>query len=160
MQTIKTHVHSDGTTTITCPVCSRLKRTSVATYKHQQHVLRVRCSCKTIFRVLLDYRKHYRRDVSLSGTYKTLFYQHVQCKGAMQITNISAGGLQYHIIGLSPLHPGIMLDLEFELDDKQHSSIYKQAMISYVHRNVVGCEFVDKGDPGRALAFYLHFKSV
>ena len=78
----------------------------------------------------------------------------------MQITNISAGGLQYHIIGLSPLHPGIMLDLDFELDDKQHSSIYKQAMISYVHRNVVGCEFVDKGDPGRALAFYLHFKSV
>ena len=154
MQTVKTHVHGDGTTTITCPVCDNLKRTTVATLKHEKHVLKVRCSCKTIFRVLLDYRSHYRKDVSLSGTYRTL-YQYDQCKGVMQITNISAGGLQYHVMGLNRLHPGSILDLDFHLDDKQCSPIKKQALVCYVHSNVVGCEFVDQGDSDRALSFYL-----
>jgi len=155
MQTIKTHVHSDGTTAITCPVCSRLKRASVATFKDEKHVLKVRCSCKTVFRVLLNYRRHHRKIVCLSGTYKTL-YQYDQCKGVMQITNISAGGLQYRVIGLNRLLPGSILDLDFQLDDKQCSSIKKQALVSYVQSNVVGCEFVDQGDPDRALSFYLH----
>jgi uncharacterized C2H2 Zn-finger protein len=154
MQTVKTHVHPDGTTTITCPVCSRLKRVSVAGRRHEKHVLRVRCRCETVFRVLLNYRRHHRKTVSLSGTYKTL-YQYDQCKGVMQITNLSAGGLQYQVIGLNRLGPGSILDLDFQLDDRRRSQIQKHALVRYVHKNVVGCEFVDRGDSDRALAFYL-----
>ncbi len=154
MQTVKTHVHSDGTATITCPVCSNLKRISVATFKHEKHVLKVRCSCKTSFRIFLDYRRHYRKSVSLSGTYATL-HQYRKCKGLMQITNVSTGGLQYHVVGLNRLFPGCILDLDFQLDDKQCSSIKKQAMVRHIHDNVVGCEFVEKNGSDRALAFYL-----
>ena len=154
MQTVKTYVHSDGTTTIICPVCSNLKRTSVTALKCEKHVLKVRCSCNTVFRVLLDYRSHYRKPVNLSGTYTTR-YQYNQCKGLTQITNISTGGLQYHVVGLNRLHPGSILDLDFQLDNKQHSPIKKQALVRYTHKNVVGCEFIDKGDFDRALAFYL-----
>ena len=154
MQTVKSHVYSDGTTTITCPVCSNLKRTSVATLKYEKHVLKVRCRCKTIFRVLLDYRSHYRKPVNLSGTYTTL-YQYDKCKGLAQITNISTGGLQYRVVGWNRLHPGSILDLDFQLDDKNCSTIKKQSLVCYVHSNLIGCEFIDKGTPDRALAFYL-----
>ena len=154
MQTVKTYVHSDGTATITCPVCSNLKRTSVTALKYEKHVLKVRCSCNTVFRVLLDYRSHYRKPVNLSGTYTTR-HQYKQCKGLTQITNISTGGLQYRVVGLNRLHPGNILDLDFQLDDKQCSPIKKQALVRYTHKNVVGCEFIDKSDFDRALAFYL-----
>jgi len=154
MQTIKTHVDSDGTAAITCPVCNNQKRTSVSTFKQKKHVLKVRCSCKTTFRVLLNYRSHYRKSVNLSGIYTTL-YQYDRCKGLAQITNVSAGGVQYRVVGLNRLHPGSIIDLDFQLDDKQRSPIKKQALVRYSHDNVVGCEFVDKGDSDRALSFYL-----
>jgi len=154
MQTVTSHVLTDGTTTITCPVCDRLKRASVAGRRYEKHVLNVRCRCKTVFRVLLNYRRHHRKSVSLSGTYETL-YQYDQCKGVMQITNISAGGLQYRVIGLNRLGPGSILDLDFRLDDKKRSQIKKHALVRYAYKNVVGCEFVDRGDSNRSMAFYL-----
>lgn len=154
MQTVTTHVDGDGTAAITCPVCSNQKRTSVATLKHKKHVLKVRCSCKTVFRVLLNHRSHYRKPVNLSGTYATL-YQYDKGKGLAQITNISTGGVQYRVVGLNKLHPGSIIDLDFQLDDRQRSTIKKQALVRYTHDNIVGCEFVDKGATDRALAFYL-----
>lgn len=154
MQTVTIHVDGDGTAAITCPVCSNQKRTSVATLKHKKHVLKVRCTCKTVFRVLLNHRSHYRKSVNLSGTYTTL-YQYDQCKGLAQITNLSKGGVQYRVVGLNRLHPGSIIDLDFQLDNKQRSPIKKQALVRYAHDNIVGCEFVDTGDPDRALAFYL-----
>jgi len=75
----------------------------------------------------------------------------------MQITDVSAGGLQYHLVGLNRLFPGCILDLEFQLDDKQRSQIKKQGEIRHVCDNVVGCEFVDKKTSDKALAFYLRF---
>ncbi len=157
MQPITTHVDSsDGTATITCPVCNNQKRISVATLKYKKHVLKARCSCKTVFNVLLNYRSHYRKSVSLSGIYRT-FCQYDKCKGLTYITNISLGGLQYHVIGLNRLYPGGIIDLDFQLDDKQLSPIKKQAVVRYSHDKVVGCEFIAKGDSDRALAFYLRF---
>lgn len=73
----------------------------------------------------------------------------------MQITNVSTGGLQYNVVRMSRLFPGCILDLDFELDDKNHSQIKKQALVRHVRDNIVGCEFVDTGASDRALSFYL-----
>lgn len=158
MQTVKTHVRKDGTTTIACPACSSKKRTSVATFKYEKHVLKVRCSCKSIFKVLLDYRSYGRKIVNLSGTYTTR-YQYDQSKGPIQITDISTRGMQFHIDGLNRLYPGTILVLDFQLDDKQRSPIKKQALACYVDNNVVGCEFINifsKEKPGNDLAIYMN----
>ena len=152
---ITSHVdNSDGTAAITCPVCSNQKRISVAKLKHKKHVLKVRCSCKTIFNVLLNFRGHYRKSVSLSGVYRT-YRQYYKGKGLAQITNISISGLQYRVVGLNRLIPGSFIDLDFQLDDKLHSPIKKRALVRYSHENVVGCEFFPKGDSDRVLSSYL-----
>lgn len=153
--TITSHVdNSDGTTAITCPVCSNQKRISVAKLKYKKHVLKVRCSCKTSFSVLLNFRRHYRKLVSLSGVYRT-HRQYYKCKGLAQITNISASGLQYSVVGFNRLIPGSFIDLDFQLDDKQQSPIKKRALVRYSHENVIGCEFFPKGDSDRVLSSYL-----
>lgn len=156
IQTINTYVNRDGTAAITCPVCSCLKTVPVNKFKNKKHVLKVRCSCKTIFNVELNYRLHYRKPVTLSGTYKT-FRQYDKCQGIIKITNISLGGLQYRFLGVNRLFPGSIVDLDFYLDDKKHSQIKKRAIVRYSHDNVVGCEFMQLGDPDRSLGFYLRF---
>lgn len=156
MQSITTFVNSDGTTAITCPACSILKTVSVNKFRHKKHVLKVRCSCKTFFNVELNYRLHYRKSVNLSGTYKT-FRQYDRCKGITQITNISAGGLQYRVVGVNKLFAGGVVDLDFQLGDKNNSRIKKRAVVRYSHNNVVGCEFMHRGESDRALGFYLRF---
>ena len=108
----------------------------------------------TIFKVQLNYRSHYRKLVSLSGTYETL-HQYTYSKGAMSITNLSHGGLQYNIGGVNPLQPGYVLILDFQLDNKQLTPIKKYAMVRSVYDNVIGCEFVEQKDANKALAFYL-----
>lgn len=154
MQTVKSHIRNDDTTIIICPACNRAKRISVATFKRKKHILKVRCSCKTVFKVQLDYRNHYRKSVSLSGIYETL-YQYDQSKGAMDIIDLSPGGLRYNVIGVNRLQTGFVLALDFQLDDKQRSLIKKQAMVRSVNSNVIGCEFFDQENINKALAFYL-----
>lgn len=154
MQTVKSRVRNDGTITIICPVCNKAKRTSIAIVKHKKNTVKVRCSCKTVFQVQLNYRNHYRKLVSLSGTYETLQQYH-DCKGSMTITNLSQGGLQYNISGVKGLEPGYVLILNFQLDNKQHTSITKHALVRSVHGNVIGCEFLEGEDVNRPLAFYL-----
>lgn len=155
MQAVKSHVQNDGTTTIICPVCNRAKRISVAVGKYKKNRLKVRCKCKTVFKVRLNFRNHYRKLVSLSGTYETLHQFHY-CKGHMNITNLSQGGLQYSTAGVNRLEPGYVLILNFQLDNKQETPIKKHAMVRSVNDNVIGCEFFVQEDINRPLAFYLH----
>jgi hypothetical protein len=154
MQAVNSHVQNDGTITIICPVCNKTKRVLVAIVKYKKNALKVRCSCKIVFRVQLNYRSHYRKLVSLSGTYETL-HQYHYCKGHMNITNLSQGGLQYSIAGVNRLEPGYVLILNFQLDNKQQTPIKKHAMVRSINNNVIGCEFFEQENVNRPLAFYL-----
>lgn len=108
----------------------------------------------TVFKVQLNYRSYYRKLVSLSGTYET-FHQYIHSRGAMSITNLSHGGLQFIIGGVNRLQPGHVLILDFQLDNKQLTSINKLAMVRSAYDNVIGGEFFKQEDVNNALAFYL-----
>ncbi len=156
MQVVISHVRNDGTTTVTCPVCNRAKRTAIgpsAAYKH--NALKARCSCNAVFKVQLNYRSHYRKAVRLFGTYKTVYQDNVS-KGAMDISNLSKGGLQYSFAGVNRMQTGSIIALDFELDNRQQTRIKKYAMVRSVNGNIIGCEFVDQDHSDKALAFYLH----
>jgi len=73
----------------------------------------------------------------------------------MHITDISPGGLRYTVLGVNRLQTGFLLDLDFQLDNTQHSPIKKQAMVRSVNSNVIGCEFFDQENFNKTLAFYL-----
>lgn len=154
VQTVKSHVRNDCTTSIICPVCNRAKSISVAVQKNKKNALKVRCRCKTVFKVQLNYRSHYRKLVRLSGRYETL-HQYHYCKGHMNITNLSQVGLQFSIADVNRLEPGYVLTLNFQLDNKQQTPIKMCAMVRSIHNNVIGCEFIVQEVVNRPLAFYL-----
>jgi len=142
MESVKTHVQKDLTATIVCPACKTSKRLSVAVYKNQNHIVRVRCICSTIFLALLEFRKHRRRRVNLKGTYRT-YYQYIHREGKMLISDISEGGLMCQVTDYKGLEEGHILVLDYILNDIAQKKINKQAVIRHTHGMSIGCEFIE-----------------
>lgn len=141
MESVKTFVQEDLTAAIACPVCKKAKTVSVAQYKDRNHIIRVRCLCRTIFLALLEFRKDRRRHVNLKGTYRT-YRQYVDREGKMLISNISRGGLLCQVSDIRGLEEGQILSLDYQLDNLAQRKIHKRAVIRHTHGLSVGCEFM------------------
>lgn len=141
MESVKTFVQEDLTATVACPVCRKAKTVSVAAYKDRNHIIRVRCTCQTIFLALLEFRRDKRRRVNLKGTYRT-YRQYVDREGKMLISDISRGGLLCQVSDSKGLEEGQILILDYRLDDIGKRKINKRAVIRHKHGMSVGCEFM------------------
>jgi hypothetical protein len=153
METIKAFVRDDNTVTIVCPNCSMPKNVSVAAFKNKCHFMRVRCPCQTIFRVQLDFRRHYRKPVDLPGIFKSIKPQGMN--GEMQIKDISQGGVGFTVPDVHFLDKGHVLTLTFSLDDKKQTRLVKEVVVTSVDKNFIGCSFVEKQAFNKELGFYL-----
>lgn len=152
--TTEVFVSNDLTTTLVCPNCSRAKKISVAKYLHIKHTIKVRCTCNTVYNVHLNFRRHYRKQVRLTGTYRTI-HQKPASRGAIIINDISPGGLSFAVSGKNKLETGYVLELQFELDDRDKTALTKQVVVRSINGKLVGCEFIQDRPLEKALAFYL-----
>lgn len=154
METIKAFVRADNTVTLVCPVCSKPKTISVASFKGKCHFLKVRCPCENVFRVHLDFRQHYRKSSNLPGKYLCL--KPVGLGGGMMtVTDISQGGVGLTLHKIHELQIGCLLDISFNLDDRKKTLIKKKAVVRSINGNFIGCQFVDKNLYEKEIGFYL-----
>ena len=65
--------------------------------KKLKKVIEVKCFCRKIFDVVLEFRKMYRKDVELKGRYVNQSRDNDE--GSIIISNISMNGLGFHING-------------------------------------------------------------
>ena len=72
MAHLKVHVGDNNTATLICPACGAVKHFAADRYRHSRHTISVRCRCQQVFSLLLDFRRHYRKQTSLPGTYEIL----------------------------------------------------------------------------------------
>lgn len=154
METIKTFVREDNITTIACPSCKKTKNTSVASFKNKCHFLKVRCPCKNVFKVQLDFRQYYRKPTDLPGTYVCTKPAGLG-GGRMTVEDISLGGVGMLVNETHELKVGCILKLTFTLDDRKKTPLKKQVIIRSIKGNFIGCEFTDKDLYEKQLGFYL-----
>lgn len=167
-------VKPDDTATIVCPHCQLSRTVAVGKFRSSQHVIKARCTCGHGFAVHLDFRKHYRKKTSLRGTYTTqtakIDEKHWKSTklygvytmqapaagmGHMQVTNISAGGLQFTTPGDHAIEIGQQAYISFTLDDRRLTQISKRVTIQSVTKRTIGCQF-DSNEPlEQGLRFYL-----
>ena len=155
MDTIKAFVRPDNTVTIICPVCKTTKQVSAAPYLDKKHFIKIRCACDAIFTVQFDFRRHYRKQISLRGTYRLLDPPGTG-GGVIHIRNISRSGIGFTVSGLHNMQKKQTIQLEFRLNDKNLTKLTKQATIQTVNNNFIGCRFVEQYLIEKALRFYLH----
>ena len=154
METVKTFVREDDTATIVCPACGIPKNVSVASYKNKTAELKVRCTCNTVFKVALDFRRFYRKSTNLPGRYKTLDPLG-HGSGAIHIVNISKGGLGFSVSGINTIEKDYRLEVSFQLDDKKMTSLQKEVIVQSVEGDFVGCRFSSSELYEKELGFYL-----
>ncbi|MGD9948296.1 MAG: PilZ domain-containing protein [Desulfobulbus sp.] len=154
MADVKVYVRENNTATMVCPSCQAVKHFDAERYRHQRHTFSVRCRCQHVFSVLLDFRRNYRKQTSLHGTYEIISKDGVG-GGIIHINNISRGGLGFSVSGIHRIEKDQLLQVEFQLNDKNKTVLKKQAVVRAVHQNSVGCEFKCNADLDKALGFFL-----
>ncbi len=141
----KTSVRSDNTAVINCPHCCRQETVPVGSRKGSKSCLKIKCGCKNIFTVSLDFRKRARKRTNLRGTYIKLSQK--KNRSNIVVKNISVTGLEFS--NLDVLHTFKIddeLTVEFNLDDEHRSLITKDVIVRDVRKKSIGCEFERFGE--------------
>lgn len=157
MEIIKTFTSPDDVATITCPQCNKSRNIKVSKYRSKRHTIKVRCSCRYVFSVLLDFRKHYRKETNLDGSYEMVSPSFG--KGRLNILNISRIGVGFTVgMGQATNHgfaPGQKMKIFFQLDNKKQSQMEKLIVIKTVNDHYIGGEFHSSNAFDKELGFYL-----
>jgi predicted RNA-binding Zn-ribbon protein involved in translation (DUF1610 family) len=137
----KVFIAKDNTATFVCPECQKSKTADVSKYKNIEKAVRVnfKCPCGHSYSVLLERRKHIRKQLNLSGSF---INKKNSERGNMSITDLSRSGLRIKLNFPQNLEPGDKLDLEFTLDDKLRSVVKKEVIVRSVKDLSVGVEFI------------------
>jgi hypothetical protein len=131
----------------------------------RQHFLTVNCPCGTTYGVNLNFRKYYRKGISIGG----FFASEKDKKGGFidagkestvpincRIKNISMGGLGFTALNRVRVQLGDRLKVKFTLDKVPPETVEKDVIVRSIQDNYIGCEFAEEsGFTDRTLGFYL-----
>lgn len=149
----KSYVKPDNQALIVCPVCDTTKNLSTDQFRNRQHTLKVKCKCGHTFRVQLEFRRHFRKDTELDGTYD--LNPPGVGGGKIKIVNLSLSGASFEVRGINDLQIGQTGSLVFTLDNRKETILVKKVIIKSVKGGRIGCEFVDDRAFQKDLGFYL-----
>ena len=140
----KTYVRQDNTAVLTCPHCGAQKTISADSFRGRKHQLTVKCSCRQTFKAFLEFRHKVRKKTFLRGTYINHTQRGKKCD--LVILDISVRGLTFTSLDAATPEVGDELSIEFTLDDEHKTDVRRDAIVKYVRRSSVGCEFEIPGD--------------
>ena len=163
METVKTYIGEDNTVTIRCAVCGRKKTIEATEYKTTSRQLPVKCKCGHSFTVSFEWRKSYRKQVTLVGEYikdkgsdrevGEMVVEDIRWDGII-LENLGMGGLAFQTNNRNSLKQGDIIQVKFTLDDVPKSQVTRNVVVKSADGHMVRAEFCDN-QPGRALMFYL-----
>ena len=147
-----------------CPRCGVSKKISTSSYRliNQAAGIELKCAaCGHKYKVLINYRKFYRKKTNLKGIY-TIATADIDRRfdfsttSVVTVGNISRTGIGFKMKNSINVEIDNVLKVRFILDDKEKSIVEKKAIVKRVDKGFIGAEFtraIDYRD--RELAFYL-----
>ena len=148
----KVYVDDTNQATIICPKCGLKKNVDVTNFKNTQKKLIAKCPYGEVFRLTLEFRKHYRKKVRLNGEY---FVQGRDEKGEIIIEDISAGGVRFASLKPHYISRNDTVELKFTLDNTMKTEIHKLVKIKWIIDRTVGVQYIDPKSLETDLIFYL-----
>ena len=141
---VKSYVRPDNTAVISCPHCKRQKEIKAEKFTGSKSRLKIKCACKHVFKVQLEYRKRYRKTTNLSGKYVN--HSKHNSSGRLYVRNISVSGLEFTTMDIHSFEVDDELTVTFNLDDEQRTEVIKDVIVRDVRKISIGCEFDRGGD--------------
>jgi hypothetical protein len=125
---------------IICPKCGFEKDIDVTNFKDTHKRLKAKCRCGEVFRLTLEYRKHYRKKVRLPGEY---LIQGKNEKGEIIIEDISDSGVRFASLKPHYISRNDIVELKFTLDNPMRTQIQELVQIIWIIDRNVGAKFID-----------------
>ncbi len=138
---------------IVCPACDSAKAISASQFRHRLHLIKAKCKCGHVFKVHLEFRRHFRKEAELEGTYD--LNPPAVGGGKTKVVNLSLSGACFEVRGIHDLQVGQKGSLVFTLDNRRETVLFKKVIIKTVSANRIGCEFVEDRAFEKELGFYL-----
>ena len=148
----KVYVDDANQATIICPKCGLKKNIDVTDFKDTHKKLKAKCRCGEVFPLTLEFRKHYRKKVRLHGEY---LIQGKNEKGAINIEDISLGGIRFASLEPHYISRNDTVELKFTLDNQKRTQIQGLVKIAWMIDRNVGAEFINPKSLEKDLGFYL-----
>jgi hypothetical protein len=138
--TAKVLINEQNMSTFICPKCNKAKTANVSKFKDIEKAVRIKhnCSCGHSYSVILERRKHNRKQLNLVGAYTSLKDNN---RGSMTVVSLSRIGLGFEPSIEHKFDMGEKILLEFRLDDKQQSLIKRESVVRSIKGKLVGVEF-------------------
>lgn len=157
----KIYLSDQDTAFFQCPECQVSKEANISKYKTMATsvTLRVKCPCGNSYSVTLERRKFYRKATNFPGKFMFSPLEGDDQKGTMTVLDISKGGLKFKMSSAPLFQKGDILEVEFNLDNKNRTLIKKQVFVRNVKDSIVNVEYCsfDTSDAGdKAIGFYLY----
>jgi hypothetical protein len=150
MQTF--YVDDSNQATIICTACGFTKKIDATKFRNTQKRVKAKCKCNETFPLTIEFRKHYRKKVKLSGEY---IIQKNGKKGEIIIRDLSMGGIQFETLILHQISIDDTLEVKFKLDNSLKSEICKIVKVKWVRDLIIGAQYIDTNLYKKELGFYL-----
>jgi hypothetical protein len=142
MSKIKPHkifVSPDDTAVITCCNCHLQKIIPVSSYKGKKSQVKIKCGCKNVFTVELEFRKKFRKKTNLLCKYTkhSLKNQH----GNINVTDLTLDGLGFTTFDLDKFMSGDEIEVSFKLDNLDRTAINKEVIVRNVRKDSISAVF-------------------
>ena len=151
------YVKRDSTVEIKCPYCRTSRTVHLEKLKKPKEILKVRCLCKKIFNVVLEFRKMNRKETQLKGRYVN--QSRDDDKGGILVNNISMNGIGFYVVSSHKIEKDNILNVEYRIDDAQKTFISRKVIVRRVVKgnsfDHVGAECVNVDEYDKYLDFYL-----
>jgi hypothetical protein len=148
----KVYVDENNRALIICPKCGFEKNLDATKFRNTKNMVKGKCKCKETFQFALEYRKHYRKNVSLAGEY---IIKKNGKKGEIIIRELSLTGIRFESLTPNQISKNDILEIGFKLDNPQRSEVRKLAEVIWLNDRIMGANFSDTELPNQALKFYL-----
>jgi hypothetical protein len=148
----KVYVDYTNQVKIICPECGLEKSINVFKFKDTHKRLKANCKCGEVFRLTLDFRKYYRKNVRFVGEY---FVRVKDERGEILIEEISMTGINFTTIKPHNFFKDDTVELKFALDDQMRMEINTPVKIKWIIDRKVGAQFNNPKSLEKDLKFYL-----
>ena len=145
-------VGDNNQATIICPKCGFTKNIDATNFKNTKKSLKAKCKCGEVFQVTFEFRKHYRKNVRLSGEY---IVHGKGEKGEVIIRDLSLSGIRFESLSPHQISTDDTLEVSFKLDNPMRSEIRKIIKVMWVRDRIVGAQYCELKSYEKDLGFYL-----
>ena len=134
------YVGNQGQTLLRCPDCKITKKIDVKGHHHLINTFKTTCTCGSIIRGKLDFRRYFRKKVSLTGSYLRMGSEK---REDIRVENISGMGVGFSCLGEHSLQRGDYLDITFTLDNPNNTAVTLWIEVMNINDGFVGAKRCD-----------------